>query len=100
MDQQLSLFGAQHNIVPRDTHVEREERPRLTGQNAAILQRLQRGPATNKELAGIALKYTSRLSDLRAAGYNVVVVDRDRATGMTMYELIERSTRDDIRTGK
>ncbi|NLX57310.1 MAG: hypothetical protein GXY58_19545 [Planctomycetaceae bacterium] len=58
------------------------ERPRLTGQNAAILERLKRGPATNRELAAISLKYTSRISDLRAAGYDVVVVDRDRATGM------------------
>ena len=89
MDQQLSLFDAPRAIPPRDTHVEREERPRLTGQNAAILERLQRGPATNRELAAISLKYTSRISDVRAAGYDVVVVDRDRATGNTMYELKE-----------
>lgn len=90
-EKQLSLFDAPRKIAPRDTHVETVERPRLTGQNQAILERLQRGPATNFELNQIALKYTSRLSDLRAAGYNVVVVDRDRATGRTMYQLIERS---------
>lgn len=87
MATQLSLFDSPRKIAPRDTHVVKEERPRLTGQNAAILERLKRGPATNRELAAIALKYTSRLSDLRAAGYDVVVVDRDRVTGMTMYEL-------------
>ena len=92
MATQLSLFDAPRNIVPRDTHVVKEERPRLTGQNLAILERLQRGPATNRELAAISLKYTSRVSDLRAAGYNVVVVDRDRATGRTMYELITQET--------
>ena len=74
MPKQLSLFDAPRNIVPRDTRVVREERPRLTGQNLAILERLQRGPATNRELAQISLKYTSRVSDLRAAGYRVVVV--------------------------
>jgi len=89
MAKQLSLFDAPRKILPRDTHVVRQERPRLSGQNQAIIERLRLGPATNRELAQIALKYTSRLSDLRAAGYDVVVVDRDRATGMTMYELKE-----------
>jgi hypothetical protein len=45
---------------------------RLTGQNAAILSRLTRGPVTNAELSrDYSLKYTSRLSDLRAAGYAI-----------------------------
>ena len=90
--EQLSLFDQPPRLPPRDTHVEREERPRLTGQNLAILERLERGPATNRELAKISLKYTSRVSDLRAAGYSVVVVDRDRTTGMTMYELMKKGT--------
>jgi hypothetical protein len=90
MSKQLSLFDAPRNIVPRDTHVVPEEKPRLTGQNQSILERLQRGPATNRELAALSLKYTSRVSDLRAAGYNVVAVARDRATGITMYELITK----------
>ena len=90
-EKQLSLFDAPRKIAPRDTHVEKLERPRLTWQNQDILKRLQQGPATNFELNQIAIKYTSRISDLRAAGYNVVVVDRDRATGRTMYQLIERS---------
>jgi hypothetical protein len=51
------------------------------------LTRLQAGPASNFELAQIALKYTSRLSDLRAAGYDVRVVERDYASGLTMYRL-------------
>ncbi|MHB8953525.1 MAG: hypothetical protein ACYC4U_11195 [Pirellulaceae bacterium] len=88
MAEQLTLFDQPPTIAPRDTHVEKEERPRLSGQNLAILERLQRGPATNRELAAISLKYTSRVSDLRAAGYNVALVARDRATGVTMYELI------------
>jgi len=60
---------------------------RLSGQNAAILQRLQQGPATNQELAQMSLKYTSRISDLRHAGYDVQVVERDYASGRTVYRL-------------
>jgi hypothetical protein len=56
-------------IRPIDRHAQRDDMPRLAGQNLAVLARLQRGPATNQELAAISLKYTSRISDLRAAGY-------------------------------
>lgn len=74
--------------APSDTHVtDRVEQKRLTGQNAKILARLQQGPATNRELAAISLKYTSRLSDIRAAGYKVEVVERDHATGLVRYQI-------------
>jgi uncharacterized protein YmfQ (DUF2313 family) len=76
---QLDIFSIP---VPRP-----EEARRLSGQCAAILQRLHQGPATNRELAGLSLKYTSRLSDLRAAGYDVRVVERDYASGRTVYRL-------------
>ena len=56
---------------PTDTNVIDEDRPRLRGQNARILARLKEGPATVDELADIARKYTSRISDLRAAGYSI-----------------------------
>ena len=58
---------------------------RLSRQCQAILDRLRQGPATNRELAGLCLKYTSRVSDLRKAGYDVQVVRHDRATGQTWY---------------
>ena len=45
------------------------------------LERLRLGPATNAELAQLALKYTSRISDIRAAGY---VVDKVRREGGTV----------------
>jgi hypothetical protein len=54
-----------------------------------MLALLRQGRATNRELAGIALKYTGRVSELRQAGHNVVVVSRDRASGLTVYELRE-----------
>lgn len=65
------------------------ETPRLTNQCQKILERLQRGPATNKELADLSLKYTGRISDLRASGYAVEVLSRDRKTGVTIYHLKE-----------
>lgn len=68
-------------------HVEAEAQPRLSRQNQAVLARLQRGPATNRELAEIALKYTGRISELRDAGYDVVLVSEDRKTGLAVYEL-------------
>ena len=71
-------FEQQRLVQPRDPNVLPEDRPRLRGQNAAILDRLQRGPATNQELAQISLKYTSRLSDIRKAGY---VVNCERGDG-------------------
>lgn len=76
-------------LFARDSHVtEPSELRRLSGQNLRILERLQRGPATNRELAAISLKYTSRVSDLRAAGYDVQA-DR-KAGGLTVYRLGER----------
>lgn len=64
------------------------EAPRLSTQCQKILDRLKAGPATNRELAEIALKYTGRLSDLRASGFSVAVMSRDRASGLTWYHLI------------
>jgi hypothetical protein len=49
-----------------DQTVKPAERPRLKGQNARILERLRQGPVTNRQLVEISLKYTSRVSDVRA----------------------------------
>jgi hypothetical protein len=71
MTQSRFLF-AQDVVLPSDTHVtEPAEIRRLSSQNARILARLQKGPATSYELSQIALKYTSRLSDLKKAGYPI-----------------------------
>ena len=73
-------------IEPRDPHVEEPDKPRLRGQNAAILERLRAGPATNDELAKMSRKYTSRVSDLRKAGYEV---ECERlGGGLTQYTLV------------
>lgn len=73
-------------VSPRDPNVDGLDVPRLTGQNAAILARLKAGPATNAELAAISLKYTSRVSDIRAAGF---VVRSTRIDGGTWRYWLE-----------
>lgn len=59
---------------------------RRVSQKERILARLKRGPATNAELAAIALKYTGRLSDLRADGYEIRAA-KQADTGVTVYRL-------------
>ena len=100
MPKQLSLFddsGAPrrdrtygHEYSPCDHRVVEEEKPRLQGQCKEILELLQsRVKITNRELADLALNYRARISDLRAAGYDITCVDRDHKTGLAMYELDE-----------
>lgn len=43
----------------------------MSEQTTAIVKRLQKGPAYNHQLAKIALKYTSRISDARKAGHDI-----------------------------
>lgn len=64
------------------------DRKRLSAQAQAILDRLEQGTATNVELAAIALKYTGRISDLRAAGYEIQCSKRE--AGMTVYRLVPK----------
>ena len=65
----------------------RAEKTRLSTQCQSILARLQQGPASNSELARLALKYTSRISDLRDKGYRIDVTERDYETGVAVYAL-------------
>jgi hypothetical protein len=70
-----------------DKSVSDIEKPRLSRQCALILERLQKGSVTNFELAAMALKYTSRISDLRKAGYTIGIISRNQVTGETVYRL-------------
>jgi len=90
MHQQLSLFDSPRTIPPRDPNATATDRPRLTGQNARLLAMLEQGPTTNREmmLAGL-LKYTSRISDLRAAGYRIVC--EQLGGGVSEYRLTTRT---------
>ena len=85
---QPDLFSVPPPVIgPRLGVVPSEERQRLSTQCRAILARLQAGPATNVELAAIALKYAGRISEIRQAGIPVKVLSRDHASGVTVYSL-------------
>ncbi len=66
-----------------------EDAPRLDSQCDRMLARLQKGPATNVELSGISLKYTSRITDLRQLGYNIPAPEK-RENGVTVYRLVPK----------
>lgn len=70
---------------PCDPNINVQDTARVSGQNAAILAELRRGPTTNTALAAISLKYTGRISDLRAAGYTIHC--RRLRGGLSVYEL-------------
>lgn len=58
-------------LLPIDPTVVAADVGRLRGQNGQILAALAESPRTNAELSRISLKYTSRISDVRAAGYAI-----------------------------
>ncbi len=76
-------------IKPRDPSVTnpRDQR-RLSGQCVKMIRLLQtRNRVPNRDLARIALKYTSRISDIRGAGYTVVCTPDPAHDGLTWYSL-------------
>lgn len=62
--------------------------PRLDSQCDRMLARLQKGAATNVELAGISLKYTSRITDLRQLGHTIEC--EKWKNGMSVYRLVPK----------
>ena len=88
---QLSLTLVASDFPARDPSVTAEEAPRLSRQCRIIYERLKSGTATNDELAKIARKYTSRISDIRAVinprGEDIVVLEHNRTTGLVVYGL-------------
>lgn len=79
------------HIPPRDPSVRAADAPRLSRQCRQIYSLLKERTATNDELAKIARKYTSRISDIRAVinprGEDVVVLERDYQSGLVVYGL-------------
>ncbi len=65
-----------------------KDTPRLDSQCDRMLARLQKGAATNIELAGISLKYTSRITDLRQLGHTIAC--EKRVGGVTVYRLVPK----------
>lgn len=82
---QMNLLSVEPPVVSQAPVV---MRPRLSQQCERILARLRQGPATNRELAELALKYTGRISELKAAGHRVECFEQDRLTGLTRYRLV------------
>lgn len=89
-DHEQSMFAFADDVSPTASASVPDpvERRRLGGQSASILALLERGPVTNVSLSQIALKYTSRISDLRKAGHKIEAFDRDTATGVVWYRLM------------
>jgi len=89
MPEQGLLFGHLPYEIQRDCAA---EIARFAGQVEMIFDRLLRGPATNRELSGIALKYTGRISRLRKLlrpkDYGVEAFDHNHATGVCWYRLV------------
>lgn len=75
------------DIVFCDHRMDDDDKPRLSRQCRLILARLERGPASNQEMAEIALKYTGRISDLRKSGYDVRMIRQNHKSGQTWYGL-------------
>lgn len=62
--------------------------PRVTRQAREILARLRQGRATNSDLNGIAFRYSARIHELRKAGHDIRIVDRNDESGLTVYALV------------
>lgn len=60
-------------------------------QTAAIYRRLLQGPASNADLAQVALKYTSRISDLRERlkPHGLTVLCDRQPGGLSVYRLAD-----------
>ncbi len=58
---------AQDAPVPLNPTVAEWDTQRLSDQHHAILSRLREGPATGPELAAIAIRYSARLQEMKAA---------------------------------
>ena len=85
MSQQRYMFFDDLAANP-DPNIEIAGRPRLAGQNKQILERLKRGPATNRELNEIVFRYSARIFELREVGYNITTTQVK--AGLWRYELI------------
>lgn len=86
---QAALFDETIPAIRVNATVRPVEAQRLSKQCRLILERLRaNGVATNRELSAMSLKYTSRVSDLRAAGYDIRVVSRNYETGLNTYALM------------
>lgn len=71
-----------NNVLP-------DEVPRLANQQKLVLERLQRGPATNVELQSLSLRYGARIHELRQLGHQITTKRTSVREGITTYTLEE-----------
>jgi len=85
MRQAKLKFEKEGGVIPFDPNVpDPKERPRLSKQCKIVLDRLRSGPATNYDLAAIALKYSARISDIRRAG---IAVQNFKRGSLSLFQL-------------
>lgn len=94
--QPLPLEPAAEPVPPVvDQRVPFRERPRLTWQSVQILERLRRGPVTNRELAQMfppGAAWRTRLSDCRLwleRFEGKTIKSADCGGGLWSYEIVE-----------
>lgn len=71
---------------PRDPNLAKVAIARVSRQALEVLEQLRQGPKTNRQLLDVAIRYGSRIHDLRKAGYTIDKFE-DHATGLTTYKL-------------
>lgn len=77
-------------IPVSDPNVHAEERARLSQQSRQILAAFLAaadGKVGSEKLTEIAQRFGARIHDLRQAGYVIDIVERDRKSGLTVYQL-------------
>lgn len=76
-------------VVPANNPgLERVEKDRLAKMNRRILEALETGTKTNRQLLEYTTRIGTRIYDLRQAGYRIET-KRDTKSGMAWYTLIE-----------
>lgn len=71
---------------PRDPNLASVAVARVSRQALEVLEQLRQGPKTNRELLNVAIRYGSRIHDLRKAGYTIDKFE-DYKSGLTTYKL-------------
>ncbi len=87
MERQLGFFAAVRAIEPKDPNVRESAKPRLSRQSREVLGQLRIGPASNRTLARIAMRFGGRIWDLRKAGCVINVESQNHETGEVWYRL-------------
>ena len=87
MTKQLDLLDHMERSIPVvDHHAQPEDKPRLSKNSAAVLARLEQGPATNAQLMQVGgMRFGARIHDLKKHGYKIS--SEHLSDGIWVYEL-------------